>query len=70
MVCPICGRLYCDHSPAERGQSMEEMLKDMYSPHIIGDDGRTYQVSENEREKYLKTGKMPESIRNKKMVKE
>lgn len=29
MSCPICGRIYCDHTPAERGQSSEEMLKDM-----------------------------------------
>lgn len=30
MGCPICGRVYCDHSPAERGQSSEEMMADCY----------------------------------------
>ncbi len=29
MACPICGRMYCDHSPAERGQSFEEMMEDL-----------------------------------------
>ena len=28
MPCPICGRNMCDHSPAERGQTQEEMSKD------------------------------------------
>ncbi len=28
MPCPICGRVYCDHTPAERGQSHEEMMAD------------------------------------------
>lgn len=31
MGCPICGRVYCDHSPAERGQSQAEMMADAYS---------------------------------------
>ncbi len=29
MDCPICGRIYCDHTPEERGQSHKEMLADM-----------------------------------------
>lgn len=28
MSCPICGRVYCDHTPAERGQTHEEMMAD------------------------------------------
>ena len=24
-ICPICGRIYCDHTAAERGQTNEEM---------------------------------------------
>lgn len=30
MACPICDRVYCDHSLAERGQSHEEMMADCY----------------------------------------
>lgn len=30
MSCPICGRIMCDHSPAERGQSQEAMMSDYY----------------------------------------
>lgn len=26
-LCPRCGRAYCDHTPAERGQSYEEMMR-------------------------------------------
>lgn len=29
MGCPICGRIYCDHTPDERGQNWEEMDYDM-----------------------------------------
>ena len=29
MPCPKCGRIYCDHSAAERGQTQDEMFKDM-----------------------------------------
>lgn len=24
-LCPVCGRVYCDHTPRERGQTREEM---------------------------------------------
>jgi hypothetical protein len=24
-LCPVCGRVYCDHTPGERGQTSEEM---------------------------------------------
>mgnify|MGYP001588453453 FL=1 len=51
MTCPVCGRLYCDHSPIERGQTLEQMLKDMYSPHIIDEEGKTKRVTEEEYEK-------------------
>jgi len=30
MGCPICGRIYCDHTPDERGQTFEEMMNDCY----------------------------------------
>ncbi len=29
MSCPVCGRVLCDHSPDERGQSYEGMMADM-----------------------------------------
>lgn len=53
MTCPICGRLYCDHSPAERGQTMEDMLADMSTPHIVDDKGITRKVSQAERDQYI-----------------
>jgi len=28
-LCPKCGRYLCDHTPAERGQSVAEMLRPM-----------------------------------------
>lgn len=30
MACPICDRIYCDHTPEERGQSHAEMMADCY----------------------------------------
>ena len=29
MTCPVCGRVYCDHTPEERGQTYEQMREDM-----------------------------------------
>ncbi|MDI6734540.1 MAG: hypothetical protein QMD50_03605 [Patescibacteria group bacterium] len=29
MPCPKCGRIYCDHSAEERGETREQMLKNM-----------------------------------------
>lgn len=26
-ICPVCGRIYCDHTAEERGQTYEEMGK-------------------------------------------
>lgn len=26
-LCPVCGRLYCDHTPEERGQTTEEIMR-------------------------------------------
>jgi len=52
MTCPICRRLYCDHSPDERGQSLDNMIRDMYSPHIINESGETKRVTAREYEKY------------------
>lgn len=28
-LCPICGCVYCDHTPSERGQTEEEMLRNL-----------------------------------------
>ena len=25
-LCPKCGRVYCDHTPTQRGQTYEEMM--------------------------------------------
>ena len=27
-TCPVCGRFYCDHTPEERGQTVEEMMRE------------------------------------------
>lgn len=27
-LCPTCGRMYCDHTPEERGQTPEEMMRE------------------------------------------
>ena len=52
MTCPICKRLYCDHSPQERGQTQDEMLEDMNSPHIaVG--AETKRVTPEEYEAYV-----------------
>ena len=29
MSCPVCGRIYCDHTPSERGQTQDEMIADI-----------------------------------------
>ncbi len=26
-LCPVCGRIYCDHTPEQRGQTHEEMMR-------------------------------------------
>lgn len=31
MGCPVCGRMMCDCSPAERGQSTSEMMSQYYA---------------------------------------
>lgn len=28
-LCPVCGRAYCDHTPSERGQTHQEMVRDL-----------------------------------------
>jgi len=28
-LCPVCGRVMCDHTPTERGQTHEEMMRDL-----------------------------------------
>lgn len=28
-LCTVCGRVYCDHTPAERGQTPEQFKEDM-----------------------------------------
>ena len=57
MTCPICGRLYCDHTPAQRGQTVEEMLEDMNAPHIIDDDGLTKRVTQEEYDRFMGKGR-------------
>ena len=32
MSCPICHRIYCDHTAEERGQTNEQMMADIYAP--------------------------------------
>lgn len=27
-LCPVCGRMYCDHTASEREQTDEEMMRD------------------------------------------
>jgi hypothetical protein len=26
-LCPVCGRVYCDHTKEERGQTFDEMMR-------------------------------------------
>jgi predicted house-cleaning NTP pyrophosphatase (Maf/HAM1 superfamily) len=28
-LCPVCGRVYCDHTASERGQTEKEMLRNL-----------------------------------------
>ena len=28
-LCPVCGRLYCDHTSIERDQTEEEMMREL-----------------------------------------
>jgi len=30
-LCPVCGRVYCDHTPGERGQTPDEMARPLTS---------------------------------------
>ena len=52
MACPICHRLYCDHTPQQRGQSFEEMMEDASSPHVADGTG-SRRVSEEEYERIM-----------------
>lgn len=36
--CPVCRRIYCDHTPDERGQTFAEMMGD--PPDIVTEIGR------------------------------
>lgn len=27
-LCPLCGRFMCDHTPSERGQTYDEMMRE------------------------------------------
>lgn len=29
MPCTLCGRVYCDHTPQQRGQTREQMLAEL-----------------------------------------
>jgi len=50
MSCPVCGKVYCDHTPAERGQTTEEMLNDMMN------NGQKSSGKIKEKSKQRKTG--------------
>lgn len=28
MACPVCGKVYCFHTPNDRGQSLQEIVRD------------------------------------------
>ena len=28
-LCTVCGRIFCDHTSSERGQSHDEMMRDL-----------------------------------------
>jgi hypothetical protein len=34
-LCPICGMVYCDHTPEERGQTHEEMMQDLTLDELV-----------------------------------
>lgn len=57
MTCPICGRVYCDHSPAERGQSDDEMMADCYGMSIEEYRKRTVVPSKKKKTKKKATQK-------------
>jgi len=48
MACPICGRVLCDHSPAERGQSHEEMMADYHGMSVEEYKKRTNPLASTE----------------------
>jgi hypothetical protein len=48
MACPICGRVYCDHEPEERGQTREQMMAD------LDREGRSRRVKKPKKEKTAK----------------
>jgi hypothetical protein len=54
MGCPICGRIYCDHSADERGQSVEEMMNDAFTPVNTQEEG---EKAEDKSEKIKKNKK-------------
>lgn len=47
MSCPICNRVLCDHSPAERGQTHGEMMDD-YDEDVADAERLSRVRSENE----------------------
>ena len=51
MGCPICGRIYCDHTPDERGQTSEEMMRDCFTPVNNEEEIKSGEKSEKEVEK-------------------
>ena len=43
-LCPVCGRVYCDHTPDERGQTGEEMNRP-----LTDDELRAWQSGDDQR---------------------
>lgn len=34
-LCPCCGRVYCDHTPVERGQTSEEVGRHLTREELV-----------------------------------
>jgi len=43
-LCPVCGRFYCDHTPAQRGQSHEEMMEVKLWDSVLNGDPRLVEM--------------------------
>lgn len=62
MGCPICGKVMCDHTPAERGQTIEEMMglspqqQKEISENIANDIGKIPESEWKTKEEWAKEG--------------
>ena len=51
-LCPVCGRVMCDHTPDERGQTQAEMMRPLND-----EETKVWQTEPDDSSKKIETAK-------------